>query len=134
MVWGLIVVVFLKMGSQSVKCVCSFCKKNLKRKTHLPKLGFFNSQQWGTLTMERAQPAEEPGEEGAVARRGISAQVEDFLEQVEKFINNLMTARNNMEGQVALAENGVGPIIDTVKTPADYQDAGEGVLCGSSVS
>ena len=76
--------------------------------------------------MERVQPSEEAAEDGAVARRGISSQVEDFLEQVEKFINNLMSARTNMEGQVELAENGVGPIIDTVKTPADYQDAGEG--------
>lgn len=76
--------------------------------------------------MERVQTSEEAAEDGVVARRGISAQVEDFLEQVEKFINNLMSARTNMEGQVELAENGVGPIIDTVKTPADYQDAGEG--------
>lgn len=47
------------------------------------------------------------------------------MEQLEKFVNSLMSARSNMEGRVELAENGVGPIIDTIKTPADYQDAGE---------
>ncbi|XP_076466904.1 dynein axonemal heavy chain 5-like [Babylonia areolata] len=79
-------------------------------------------EQWGTLTKEKVQTADEEGE-GTNGKRGLSTQVEDFLEQVEKFINNLMSARSNMEGQVELAENGVGPIIDTVKTPADYQDA-----------
>ncbi|XP_053396215.1 dynein axonemal heavy chain 5-like isoform X3 [Mercenaria mercenaria] len=52
---------------------------------------------------------------------GNNAQIEDFLEQLEKFINNLMSALSNMEGQITLEENGIGPIIDNIETPADYQ-------------
>ena len=55
---------------------------------------------------------------------GGNAQVEDFLEQLEKFINNLMAALSNMEGQITLEENGVGHIIDTMESPADYQAVG----------
>ncbi|XP_070190341.1 dynein axonemal heavy chain 5-like isoform X2 [Littorina saxatilis] len=100
--------------------VLSGMEKHLSRIV-LPALK--SLEQWGTLTVERPQATEEEEEGARNGRRSLSAQVEDFLEQVEKFVNNLMTARTNMEGQVALAENGVGPIIDTVKTPADYQDA-----------
>lgn len=56
---------------------------------------------------------------------GHNAQIEDFLEQLEKFINNLMSAVSNMEGQITLEENGIGPIIDNIETPADYQSVGK---------
>ena len=55
---------------------------------------------------------------------GGNPQVDDFLEQLEKFINNLMAALSNMEGQITLEENGVGHIIDTMESPADYQAVG----------
>ncbi|KAL5009929.1 hypothetical protein ScPMuIL_012234 [Solemya velum] len=47
----------------------------------------------------------------------------DFLEQLEKFISNLLAARKNMEGQVSLEENGIGAIVDEMTGPADYQVA-----------
>ena len=56
---------------------------------------------------------------------GGNPQVDDFLEQLEKFINNLMAALSNMEGQITLEENGVGHIIDTMESPADYQSVGK---------
>lgn len=59
---------------------------------------------------------------------GHNAQIEDFLEQLEKFINNLMSAVSNMEGQITLEENGIGPIIDNIETPADYQSVGKFTL------
>lgn len=49
----------------------------------------------------------------------------DFLEVMEKFVNNLNGAVTNMKGQVTLAENGTTPQLDTMKTPADYQVAGK---------
>lgn len=66
-------------------------------------------QQWGSI------------ENG----NGNNPQIEDFLEQLEKFIQNLMAALSNMEGQITLEENGVGHIIDAVETPADYQAVGK---------
>ncbi|XP_046353935.2 dynein axonemal heavy chain 5-like isoform X1 [Haliotis rufescens] len=65
-------------------------------------------EQWGTLTN---------------GSNGNNAQVEDFLENMEKFISSLISALNNMEGQVALEENGTGHIIDSMESPADYQTA-----------
>ena len=56
---------------------------------------------------------------------GNNAQIEDFLEQLEKFVNNLMAALSNMEGQITLEENGIGAIIDGIETPADYQAVGK---------
>ncbi|XP_021362874.1 dynein heavy chain 5, axonemal-like isoform X1 [Mizuhopecten yessoensis] len=50
-----------------------------------------------------------------------SATAEEFLEQLEKFVQNLMSAVRNMEGQVTLAENGVGHVIETIDSPNDYQ-------------
>ena len=50
--------------------------------------------------------------------------MDDFLEQLEKFINNLMAAMSNMDGQITLEENGVGHIIDAMESPADYQAVG----------
>ncbi|KAK3576985.1 hypothetical protein CHS0354_005992 [Potamilus streckersoni] len=62
-------------------------------------------EQWGSMAVEN----------------GHNAQVEDFIEAMEKFIASLNSARDNMEGQVKLEENGVGFIIDMVDSPADYQ-------------
>ncbi|KAK3724620.1 hypothetical protein RRG08_041104 [Elysia crispata] len=73
-------------------------------KIFLPSLK--SLEQWGTLSREN----------------GSSSQVDDFLEHLEKFVTSLMSALNNMEGQVTLQENGHGTIIDNIKTPADYQD------------
>ncbi|XP_052807224.1 dynein axonemal heavy chain 5-like isoform X2 [Mya arenaria] len=53
--------------------------------------------------------------------KGNNAQIEDFLEQLEKFITNLMAALSNMEGQIKLEENGISTIIDGIESPADYQ-------------
>lgn len=93
------------------------------------------------MTKEISRPSGEAGEEAAPvsesSRGKLSTQVEDFLEQLQKFVTNLKSARSNMEGQVELAENGVGPIIDTVKTPADYQDAGEScskLVCNCNIT
>jgi len=66
-------------------------------------------QQWGDIDMNK----------------GNNQQIEDFLEQLEKFISNLMTALSNMEGQITLEENGIGTIIDNIESPADYQGIGE---------
>lgn len=52
-------------------------------------------------------------------------QIDEFLEHLEMFITNLLSAVNNMEGQVTLAENGIGPQIDGLSSPTDFQAAGE---------
>ena len=51
--------------------------------------------------------------------------MEDFLEHLEKFTSSLMSAIENMEGQITLAENGVGSAIDSMEGPTDFQAAGQ---------
>ena len=51
--------------------------------------------------------------------------VEEFLEQLESFISNLTSATQNMEGQVTLAENGIGHVMDGITSPSDYQAVGK---------
>lgn len=51
-------------------------------------------------------------------------QIDEFLEHLEMFITNLLSAVDNMEGQVTLAENGIGPQIDGLSSPTDFQAAG----------
>ena len=80
---------------------------------------------WGTMTVAKPVSTGEEEEEATNVKPPKSAQVEEFLEQVEKFIQNLLSAVNNMEGQVTLAENGIGHVVDTFASPADYQAAGK---------
>ncbi len=51
--------------------------------------------------------------------------VSDFLEQVEKFIKSLMGARSNMEGHITLMDTEFGPMLDSMRSPSDYQAAGK---------
>ena len=48
----------------------------------------------------------------------------DFLEQVEKFVKSLVGARSNMEGHITLADTEFGAMLDGMKSPSDYQNAG----------
>ena len=66
-------------------------------------------QQWGNVSVENDK----------------NPQIDEFLEHLEMFITNLLSAVNNMEGQVTLAENGIGPQIDGLSSPTDFQAAGE---------
>ncbi|XP_023932721.1 dynein heavy chain 5, axonemal [Lingula anatina] len=52
-----------------------------------------------------------------------NAQVAEFLELLEKFVNSLSGARESMDGQVHLSEEGVGYQLDEMKTAADFQAA-----------
>ena len=68
----------------------------------------YTFQQWGNVSVENDK----------------NPQIDEFLEHLEMFITNLLSAVDNMEGQVTLAENGVGPQIDGLSSPTDYQAAG----------
>lgn len=70
---------------------------------------------WGTISM----PSSEEN-----AEKKTAPQVDEFLEHLENFISNLLSAVDNMEGQVTLAENGIGNVVDTFASPQDYQAAG----------
>lgn len=56
-------------------------------------------------------------------------QVSDFLEQLEKFITILNGAQSNMQGHVTLDHGAVGPQLDELKGPPDYQAAGHSLFC-----
>ena len=56
------------------------------------------------------------------------ARVTDFLEQLEKFIDNLGSARDNMQGHITLADTEYGYLLDDMSTPTDYQSAGKWAL------
>lgn len=71
---------------------------------------------WGTISMPSAS------EENA--EKKTAPQVDEFLEHLENFISNLLSAVDNMEGQVTLAENGIGDVVDSFASPQDYQAAG----------
>lgn len=70
---------------------------------------------WGTISM----PSSEEN-----AEKKTAPQVDEFLEHLENFISNLLSAVDNMEGQVTLAENGIGDVVDSFASPQDYQAAG----------
>ena len=46
------------------------------------------------------------------------------METLEKFVDVLHGARGNMEGHVTLAQTELGPQLENMKGPADYQSAG----------
>lgn len=69
---------------------------------------------WGTISM----PSSEEN-----AEKKTAPQVDEFLEHLENFISNLLSAVDNMEGQVTLAENGIGDVVDSFASPQDYQAA-----------
>ncbi|GCC35016.1 hypothetical protein chiPu_0013494 [Chiloscyllium punctatum] len=52
-----------------------------------------------------------------------SAQIQEFLESLDKFIGNLSSARKNMERQVILEEVTTGYNFDNLHGPADYLNA-----------
>jgi dynein heavy chain len=51
--------------------------------------------------------------------------VQDFLEQLEKFVKSLVGARENLEGHVTLADSDASYAVDGLRTVADYQAAGK---------
>ncbi len=51
----------------------------------------------------------------------------DFLEQVDKFVKNLVGARSNMEGHITLTDTEYGSMLDVMRSPADYQSAGKSI-------
>ena len=53
-----------------------------------------------------------------------NSRISDFLEQLEKFVKNLTGARGNMTGHVSLADTEHGYMLDKMRSPADYQNAG----------
>ena len=64
-------------------------------------------EQWGNVSLENDK----------------NPQIDEFLEHLEMFITNLLSAVDNMEGQITLAENGCGPQIDGLSSPTDFQAA-----------
>ncbi|XP_034335195.2 dynein axonemal heavy chain 5 isoform X1 [Magallana gigas] len=70
---------------------------------------------WGTISM--------PSSSEENAEKKTAPQVDEFLEHLENFISNLLSAVDNMEGQVTLAENGIGDVVDSFASPQDYQAA-----------
>ena len=55
---------------------------------------------------------------------GNNARVSDFLESLEKFVNSLVGARDNMEGHITLENSDHEHLIDGLKTAGDYQATG----------
>jgi hypothetical protein len=51
--------------------------------------------------------------------------IQEFLENLEKFVNILSGAKNNMDGRVKLGEHGLKELLDGLNTPTDYLTAGE---------
>ncbi|KAJ8315371.1 LOW QUALITY PROTEIN: hypothetical protein KUTeg_007521 [Tegillarca granosa] len=95
---------FGKMDCSGGKVLKSF--EGFLSKIILPAMK--SLEQWGTLS---------------TGENGNNAQVDDFLEHLESFINNLLSAVDNMEGQVTLAENGIGSMVDGISSPTEYQAA-----------
>ncbi|XP_077977872.1 dynein axonemal heavy chain 5-like isoform X2 [Glandiceps talaboti] len=53
-----------------------------------------------------------------------SAQIGDFLEQLDKFVTSLSGARTNMDGRVQLSEHdNMESMLDNIRSPSDYQSA-----------
>ena len=50
--------------------------------------------------------------------------IQEFLENLEKFVNILSGAKNNMDGRVKLSEHGLKELLDSLNTPTDYLTAG----------
>ena len=50
--------------------------------------------------------------------------IQEFLESLEKFVNILSGAKNNMEGRVTLDDHSNGELLDGLKSPSDYLSAG----------
>ena len=58
--------------------------------------------------------------------------IQEFLENLEKFVNILSGAKNNMDGRVKLGEHGLKDLLDSLNTPTDYLTAGTGIIKSSS--
>ncbi|KAJ8010647.1 hypothetical protein DPEC_G00077260 [Dallia pectoralis] len=52
-----------------------------------------------------------------------NVQIQDFLTSVDKFIDNLSSARVNMEGKFQLHKVDTGPSLNSLLDPADYTNA-----------
>ena len=53
-----------------------------------------------------------------------ASKISDFLEILERFINDMNGARSNIQGHVSLATTEFSPMLDEMKTASDYQNAG----------
>lgn len=62
-------------------------------------------QQWGQMSNQQSS-------------------IQEFLENLEKFVNILSGAKNNMDGRVKLSEHGLKELLDSLNTPTDYLAAG----------
>ena len=62
-------------------------------------------QQWGQMSNQQSS-------------------IQEFLENLEKFVNILSGAKNNMDGRVKLGEHGLNELLDSLNTPTDYLTAG----------
>ena len=59
-----------------------------------------------------------------------NSQVDDFLEQLERFVNSLTTAQSQMVSKVQLCEHEqLESLLDSLKTPSDFQAAGKFLFC-----
>ena len=91
------------------QCVLKISRiKHNKKNLSATKDFNFYFQQWGNVSLENDK----------------NPQIDEFLEHLEMFITNLLSAVDNMEGQITLAENGCGPQIDGLSSPTDFQAAG----------
>ena len=57
--------------------------------------------------------------------------IQEFLESLEKFVNILAGAKNNMDGRVTLSDHGLGQLLDELNSPSDYLSAGRLNICFS---
>ena len=62
-------------------------------------------QQWGQISNQQSS-------------------IQEFLENLEKFVSILSCAKNNMDGRVKLGEHGLQELLDSLNTPTDYLTAG----------
>ena len=53
-----------------------------------------------------------------------TSKISDFLEILERFINDMNGARSNIQGHVSLTNTEFTPMLDEMKSASDYQNAG----------
>ncbi|XP_028415244.1 dynein heavy chain 5, axonemal-like [Dendronephthya gigantea] len=63
-----------------------------------------NQKQWGQMSNQQSS-------------------IQEFLENLEKFVNILSGAKNNMDGRVKLGEHDLKELLDGLNTPTDYLTA-----------
>lgn len=62
---------------------------------------------------------------GSELNGNTNEKVAEFLETLERFVNDLSSARTNLQGHVSLTETDVSPALDQMRTASAYQSAGQ---------